>query len=111
AARRGKPDPPGATTVRSSTAVTTPARAITASGYVMAFLTVALSASVVSLYVAIRSSSDAKRPDCSAESTRLQKRSSKYSGCLAREDARVLPEATSFRISLISLVKLGLLLP
>src|SRR5690554_309309 len=77
----------------------------------MAFLILDFRASVFSLYVAILSSRDSRRPDCSPESTRLQNRSSKYRGCFAKEDAKVLPEATSFLISVISFVKLGLLLP
>src|SRR5690606_2233571 len=56
-------------------------------------------------------SRDSSRTDCAPESTRLQNRSSKYRGRFAKEDAKVLPEATSFLISVISFVKLGLRLP
>src|SRR5690606_10806428 len=77
----------------------------------MAFLILDFRASVFSLYVAILSSRDSRRPDCSPDSTRLQNRSSKYWGCFASEAARVLPAATSVLISFINLAKFGFEVP
>ena len=83
------------TTLTIRIMVTTTATTMTVAGYFMAFLIFCLSNSLFSLYIATRSSMVSRAPDCSPDSTKEQKRLSKYWGYFFRAPAKVFPPSTS----------------
>src|SRR5690606_10091223 len=86
------------TTFTNRMTVTIKAMARVMAGYISAVLIFFFSDSVFSLYTATLSSMDSSAPACSPDSTRLQVKSAKYSGCCFSAEAKSLPAETLSRM-------------